>query len=720
MFALAVALLLSSNTSLDVEVLSDLAAKRDVTALSGLLAGESGKISPFEVMKGGAYDTGRFGWKALNLTSLDGKDLVVFDTQLTSEDTGDLVFERSGGRLKYVPEDDDLGILIVNHAFDFRFAVSDKTATLVDDVTFRRHGKAGPAFFVRFSPQYRVTSVTGAAGEVPFRQTAGVVSLPTPVGDGDFHLTFHYEAVSNLPGFAGSIGAHEAALTNDYWYPMIARQPATYSISIHSPPTWIGVGQGELVSTDIGPTERVTRYRMDLPVTYFSVSSAPYKTHSETINGRRYSVWSMHMDSQKMKDQCALYAPIIEFYDGHLAKFPFSGYGAVVSDVYGFGALEAYSFATYGNVPDEDGHEPSHTWFGGIINNSYLHSFWNESFADYCDGLYHRESPVGNAEARRLAFVTPLGYNANWERGNVEDSGVGAGSVASSLGYGKGAYVLSMLEQELGQETMLRCMRQWLADQPKDRTGEWQDFEAAVAKVTGKDFQWFWDQWLRRPGVADFAITDVHFEDGAVSGSVKFNGKPYRMKCDVLLQTRSARKYETFTIDGDGSFSLPSKLKPSIVSFDPWGKLLRKYLRDEEPRTIDGFASDKIYRDPKQPEFRSKLKGNLATFPSNLNGVTLVGSPETMPQLKPLCAKVGLVVKGGKASYRGTTVDLREGTASAIVDLDGGGHCLITMGASRWNPKLGKASVGLADVLGRFLDGRTDPKTSGFLTFRVP
>ena len=35
-------------------------------------------------------------------------------------------------------------------------------------------------------------------------------------------------------------------------------------------------------------------------------------------------------------------------------------------------------------------HEIAHTWWGGVVPNTYTRTLWNESFAEYSDGLYGR------------------------------------------------------------------------------------------------------------------------------------------------------------------------------------------------------------------------------------------------------------------------------------------------------------------------------------------
>jgi hypothetical protein len=68
-------------------------------------------------------------------------------------------------------------------------------------------------------------------------------------------------------------------------------------------------------------------------------------------------------------------------------------------------------------------------------------------------------------------------------------------------------------------------------------------------------------------------------------------------------------------------------------------------------------------------------------------------------------------------TYRGTTIDLRQGSALALIDLGNGKKCAIGLGKTLMPPNLGRAQVGITDELGRFLRGETQPKKTGFWTY---
>ncbi len=722
-------LVLAQAPSPLAQTVQRLVEAKDVPRLDALLAAPVGPPSPFHVLlANGAYEVGRFGWHVDELASpASGSKFLVLDTALTSEDLGERLFEETDGKLRYIPEADDLGVKIVDHDLTVKFDVPNKSARLEDMAQFAASDAKQPYFFFRMSPQYKVNSIADEAGKAldGWAEAGGVVIVPRPSAD-SFKLTIDYSAVVNLPRFAGAITDKEASLTNDYWYPMIARHPATYSVAVHAPRSWTAVGQGLKLSEVVNPDERITRFRMGLPVTYFSLSAAPYQSASVTTSrGVRFVCWSTRMTPDAMTDQAILYEPIIRFYGERFEPYVFPQYGAVDSAVYGGGALEAYSFATYGGgLPYEDPHEPSHTWWGGYLNNTYLHSFWNESFADYSEGLYRREVEIGNHEERRRAFISDGGTTSAFDEAAVGSAGVEYGKVADSLGYGKGAEVLQMLESMIGVDGMLQCMKEWLASNPPNHEGEWGQFEAIVVKHHPDTAKFFKD-WIWRPGHAKFGADNVTLKLGAASFRINFDGSPYAMPLEVMVQYADGSR-ETFlryvgeSASQDISLKLSGVGRPVVMSVDPWRKLIREIHADERPTQLNALIfSFERYTDPKHPEYLTQLMArSVDDVPSDPTGKFIVGNPETLPMMKPLCDKVGFEVSGHELTYKGTTVDLRNGGALAVVDLGSGKQCVIGLGQVKVAPVFGRARLAVFDGLGRFLRGATDPKTSGYLTFR--
>ena len=711
--------------------LDAMAQQRDVAGLSTHLTPDSLEpINPLQVLKtNGAYDVGRMGWHVYDLVPPNkSKSFVVFGTPLTSEDIGEMVFEREGGALKYVPEWDPLGVRIVRHHFDVSFDIPSKKVSIEDDLDLKKLPDAGSFFFIRMSPYLHVDSITSGGKDVPYMQASGVTAITAFPGQ-TATLDIRYSGVCSLPQYAGSITDNEAQLTNDYWYPMIARWPAAYDATIHSPKGWLGIAQGEQVSMTEDANGRTTKYRMDLPVTYYSLSAAPYTMATLPDGKWTFKSWSLVRTPEQLQEETEFLKPIIHFYNDNFAPFPFSGYGVLCSRLYGGGALEAYSFATYGfGVPDEDPHEPSHTWWGGMIDNTYMHSLWNESFAVFCEGFYRRNVPIGNHAERSLAYIEDPQIDPSDNTAPCETASPWYGNAASSLGYGKGAYVLQMLENELGTDTMLKTMQTWQKENPKGSPGEWSGYEKAVADVTHKDYKWFWDEWLRRTGWAKFEVRNVKWVQGLLTGEVYFTGDPYKVDCELMMQyadgSRDFTKFDTMQekVGDHFVFVIHAPKDPILVSIDPWRRVLRSINRDEAPVSVSSMmgAVTGRYSDQAHGTWLKGMGGEfLSAEPKDLSNVMLVGTPDSIPDMALLCGKAGFKVRGNSLTYDGTTIDLNDGGAMAVVDLPNGKHCVIGLGNFKVHPDFGRARTVVFDSLGRFLRGWTEPKTSGFMTFNL-
>jgi len=714
----------------DLKSLDALAQARNVDKLSQFLTPDSLRpMNPLQVLKtNGAYETGRLGWHALELAPPNSnQSYVVFATPITSEDVGEMIFQRIGAALKYVPEDDPLAVRIVRHHLDVRFDIPKKSISVVDDVDLKKLPDSRPYYFIRMSPYLKVESVTEKGKPVPFTQTSGVTAISAFAGQ-TATVTVKYSGVVDQPQYAGSIVDGEAQLSNDYWYPTISRWPAPYDITVHTPKGWLAIGQGEQVSMNEDASGRTTKFRMDMPVTYYSLSTAPYKTASQMDGKLKISAWGLARSDEQLKQQTDLYKPILEYYDKNFSPFPFSGYGALYSQLYGGGALEAYSFATYGfGVPSEDAHEPSHTWWGGAIDNTYLHSMWNESFANFCEGLYARNVPLGNHQERQLAFIKDAKVDQDYLVASCEDASPWYGGPASSIGYEKGSKVLQMFETEIGTDMMIKTMQQWLKENPKGEPGEWSGYEKAVANATHKDYDWFFDEWLRRKGWADFEVKNVQWNKGVLTGDVYFTGEAYRINCEMLLlysENRQVfRKFDTMQkLNGKHyTFSLSVPYRPLLVSIDPWRRVLRTQHADETPPQLtEMLRRSHRYNDPKHADWLKGVGGtSLAAIPQDLDNVLLVGTPDTIPQMALLCGKAGFIVRGDKLTYDNSTIDLNNGGALAVVDLPGGKHCIVGLGKVKLRPDTGRARTDVFDSYGRFLRGYTEPKTSGWMTFKI-
>jgi hypothetical protein len=527
--------------------------------------------------------------------------LAVFHAFHTCESDGDhvypLLLESANGRADWklgpeIAETSTLGLRIRDHNIQAAVDVPSKTATFRDTIVVERvPGPAGASErrdfgLLRISEDFELRSLRAEGGRpVPFQQAGGIVAFVPPNAD-RFTLTTEYGGT--LDHRNGDYIHDDEAVIISYWYPHIARLPATLSIAATAPTGWTPIAQGEPVENHANADgSRTYSWRNNIPTSFFTLDMGRYRISTRQWNGRLLSAYLLgdKPDSVERlsRETLDLLQESLAFYEKTIGPFPYRRYAIVETRGPFNGALEAYSFATFGprTLPDYIPHELAHTWFGGIVPCAYTRSMWNEAFANYADDLFRR---AGRAKLRAKAEISASTAQrlevrrqpaSPYTNSSVESAFDTDDDRQNAVGYSKGAQILRLLEEEIGQEPMIRAIQQFVSRHPRGEAAEWPEFEAAVEQVTGWDQRWFFAQWIARAGVPRVAMTDITVrKEGSqtwIDGNVRQTGPLYRLKLPVSVELRSGAAV-TATVelrDVNGAFHIPIAGAPDRVRLDP-------------------------------------------------------------------------------------------------------------------------------------------------------
>ena len=540
---------------------------------------------PAEQVPAWIFETSTPQWQGTLLTTPDSKTrFVTFSAWHTLESDGDHLHPiaalqegfRLGAETEKETESGDLHI--VHHALTVGFQPTRKSAQLTDAVEFHWQGKPASSAIVRLSNDFQVKTIqhNNAQGQsVSFKQSGGFIALETPQ-DSDFTLYFDYEGVVSHRG-SDYIQETEATL-NSYWYPHIARQPTTATISVKTPlSAWTALSIGELEKETRNPDgTRTLLFRNETPVCFYTVTAGRYYITTRTIEGRQLSTYLRDDHPAAAENYLNQLQEALAFFDKTFGKFPYSRYAIV--DLRGAfsGALESYSFATFGPgmLPGTIVHELAHTWWGGLVTCTYTRSMWNESFAEYSDELFGRA--MKRMPALSASRSPELRRNAAAFRAfTMVDAHDTSDSRQDTIGYEKGKLVLRVLEEEIGKEQMLASVRAFLAAHARGKPAEWSDFEKIVTKTTGKDYRWFFAQWAERTGLPALALQNVRVvkrgTHSFVEGDIVQFGTPYRLTLPLKLEAAGG-KFTDHTLVADKSrtaFRFPLNSPLAGMVLDP-------------------------------------------------------------------------------------------------------------------------------------------------------
>jgi hypothetical protein len=545
-------------------------------------------------------------WKVKWLEVPDsGRAYVAFTKYHPCESSSDHLYRtvrtEDGHRLgEEIPETETLGTRVRHHQLTVRFDVPSQQSFITDRVSLEMQSHREQQCILRINEIYKVTSVSSEGKAIPYRQAGGFLWLPTPPGRvATFDLAYH----GGIKGGAEDyIRANQAALTS-YWYPHTGRLPATCEVKVTVPKGWIGIAQGEPIGKSVTPQAVTTSWKNDLPVCYFTVAAGKYTVTTRKVGNVSVSAYLLRPSTARAREAISSAGSAIQWFSKNLSKYPYSRYAVVETDVFP-AALECYSFTLAGRslIPMAIVHEVAHTWWGGVVPNTYTRTLWNESFAEYSDGLYTRLSGGSgmhefNTQMMGSGLMDMLGV----PEVSLMEANDAMNMSHSIIGYGKGSLVLENLERMLGTQKMLACMRHFIARHMPGEDAEWRDFIDAVEETAGKEWRHFFPAWLNRTDQPALRLSDVKSsregDKFVVTGTVVQNEPAFWIQVPVVVQTRAGQTRREVTVKSTSQpFRIELTNKPSEVLLDPGRETLRASSKGAAQPTLLSFvtASDPV------------------------------------------------------------------------------------------------------------------------------
>ncbi len=214
---------------------------------------------------------------------------------------------------------------------------------------------------------------------------------------------------------------------------------------------------------------------------------------------------------------------MIDFFSKKLGvDFPWEKYAQVVVRDYPGGSMENTSATLHGefmnvtarerldNTKEEFiSHELFHQWFGDMVTcESWSHTALNESFATYGEYLWldHRygreEADIHHQDDLNTYFNEARSKQVNLIRFDYEEDD----DMFDRHSYEKGGRILHMLRHVVGDEAFFTALTSYLM-QFKFSSVEVQDLRLVFEKTTGKDLNWFFNQWFFASGHPELFIT---------------------------------------------------------------------------------------------------------------------------------------------------------------------------------------------------------------------
>jgi aminopeptidase N len=427
------------------------------------------------------------------------------------------------------------------------------------------------------------------------------IMMPPLSKAGELTFTIRYRGIPaaglrigpNMHGDRTFFGENWPNLVRN-WLPMIDHpyDKATGEFVITAPNQYQVVANGLLIEElDLPGNMRRTHWKQSVPIAswLYTIAVARFSSHlAGEIDGAPIQTWVFPQDRDaglKLFEDASRRA--MRFFITSIGPYPYEKLANVQAT--GFtGGTEYASAIFYGEKGVSSGrgpvvHEIAHQWFGDSVTERDWDDVWlSEGFATYFALLFteHDEGRdafvdgLKRSRAQVLQLEQKLPDTPVIHR-NLSDME----KVLNNLIYQKGGWVLHMLRQEVGTENFWASIRDYYR-RYRNGNASTDDLRAVFEQVSGKQLEWFFTQWLNRPGVPKIEGSwryDALRKVVEVTVAQSQTPAAYRVKLDVGIVAKAGDLPRVATIDMNskqGTFTFPLDAMPANVFLDPNTTLL--------------------------------------------------------------------------------------------------------------------------------------------------
>ncbi len=482
------------------------------------------------------------------------------------------------------------------------------------------------------SPQAAADIPAAVSGEndIVFKHEEGVLAcrLPQAVTGGQrLSLYFDYVSESTAPSYwrGDVIGAASGFLRPESrWYPYTvwgdnATCKATYALPEPLQVISNGVVQDERVEAGV----RRATWEATLPFFGITLAYGPYtKTSREVKVGRRsfpLSCYTLAEHTGRASEVITEAHVILSFYSERFCPFPYEALKIVEAPAFPGGYGSSTLLLLMSEFFEGEfarwllAHELSHQWWGNLVGVTLAGEdasipWLSEGFATYSDILYTEHLESQRHLRQHLDKYASLYYeHSSYGTDEPIRTIRWSSPMYHAVTYEKGALVLHALRYLMGDEAFFRALRAYAerfafaATTTDDFRRVCEEFYRPEPESPGysaererASLEWFFEEWLARPGFPILKIESVKaVPEGAgfkVEVTIIQEEYVYRLPIDVrmsghLEKTSSQRVW----------LSMPDE----VLSFDsPW-----------VPQEVELDPESWILKDPKPAFIQWKLSG---------------------------------------------------------------------------------------------------------------
>ncbi len=393
------------------------------------------------------------------------------------------------------------------------------------------------------------------------------------------------------------------------WIPIIDKpnQKCTQEFQLYVPSKYVSLSNGLLVKqVPQNDGTRLDVWKMDqvhAPYLFF-IGIGDYAVVKDSYKGKEVNYY-IEKEFEKQARQIYGKTPqMMALYEKLLGvPYPWAKYAQISGRDYVSGAMENTSCTLHSDAVQQDArelkdgnawegtiaHELFHQWFGDLVTaESWSNITVNESFADYSQTLWFENSKgkdagdYENYTGLRNYFSSPTDAEKNLVRFYYSERE----DVFDLVSYQKGGRILHMLRHFVGDDAFFKSLNKYLTDN-KFSNGSAIKLKLAFEAVTGKDLNWFFNQWYfgnNHPFISITQQYDINKKQVLVKlNQTQVHNKLFEIPVGIDVYVDGKRNhYEVWIKNKVDSFYFPAAKAPDNVNVDN-DKILLWVKNDSKP-----------------------------------------------------------------------------------------------------------------------------------------
>jgi len=433
-----------------------------------------------------------------------------------------------------------------------------------------------------------------------------IISLPAPSTKNQtltFTIQYHGIPYDGLRIGATKLGDRSFFNENwpnrgRHWLPIVDHpyDKATSEFIVKAPSHYKVVSNGLLMEeSELGNSNRLTHWKQSVPVSswLFVLGVADFAVkYVDEFRGKSIQTWVYAKNREAgFYDFDEPTKKVLEFYSNYVGPYAYEKLANIQTPSVN-GGMETSSAIFYGEdlvtgKRDERTrnvviHEIAHQWFGNAITETTWDDAWlSEGFATFFTLLFIEDEYGKDEYLKGIIKARKSVYDMSVKMPDfsiVSERTAEKEDVTSGITYQKGAWVIHMLRNLMGEKNFKKGIQNYYAKYFNANTTT-SEFRAEMEKVSGKDLTLFFKQWLYQP-INPTINASWKYDANTKKLNVQLQQAQkylYNVPVEIGFYKKGASTPTILTMnlkEKDQLFSFPLATAPEKLELDPRALLL--------------------------------------------------------------------------------------------------------------------------------------------------